>query len=161
MKQEEEFVDLIRSNERLIAKVSSFYSAEIDEQADLRQEIILQLWKSYGRFRGESSKTTWMYRVAMNTAISFLRKKKSRPSMVSIKAEHGASSIDGLLHDQLAELRRQVNLLDDLEKGIMLLLLEEKSYDEISEITGLSKSNVGTRISRIKKKIRTQMQRTF
>jgi len=143
----------------MLFKVTSLYTDTKEDQEDLFQETVFQLWKYFETFRNESKITTWMYRVAMNTAITHLRKSKKRPNAVAV--EHlvmlKTENHDPVWEDRLRQLYQQLNKLNVLEKGIMLLLLEDKSYKEISEITGLAPSNVGTRISRIKKKLRENL----
>jgi RNA polymerase sigma-70 factor (ECF subfamily) len=159
MPKEEEFVTLIREHQGLIYKVSALYTEQKQDRNDLYQEIVFQLWKSFDSFRADSKISTWMYRVALNTAIGHLNKKKKRKKEVQIDtisliAEENSS---GLMEERIRLLHREIGKLNILEKGIILLLLEGKKYEEISEITGLTTTNVGTKISRIKEKLRTEM----
>jgi RNA polymerase sigma-70 factor (ECF subfamily) len=159
MASETEFTALIQEHQGLLFKVASVYTNSTLDRDDLFQEIVYQLWKSFDSFRGESKITTWMYRVGMNTAISHL--KKSKRSTVTLPLTDAinlsASGLDELQEERLKLLHRYIQQLNTLEKGLMLLLLEGKSYQEIAEITGLTSSNVGTRISRIKKKLKSNM----
>mgnify|MGYP002395650600 CR=1 FL=1 len=159
MIKEKAFTQLIQEHQGMLFKVTSLYTDTKEDQEDLFQETVFQLWKYFETFRNESKITTWMYRVAMNTAITHLRKSKKRPNAVAV--EHlvmlKTENHDPVWEDRLRQLYQQLNKLNVLEKGIMLLLLEDKSYKEISEITGLAPSNVGTRISRIKKKLRENL----
>lgn len=152
---EEEFIKIIQENERLIYKVCSFYVSEVLTLADLYQEVIHNLWIGFPKFRNESSISTWMYRIAINTCISGIRKEKKHP-----KSNIPASSLSEWLvepesmTDEIKEMYRMINKLKTLEKTIVLLWLEEKSYQEISEITGITLSNVATRLKRTKEKLK-------
>lgn len=154
------FIDILNSHRGLIYKVCNLYCSDTDDRKDLFQEIILQLWKSWGSFRGESALSTWMYRVALNTAITHFRKDKQRGNAVSI-LEIDIPDIQE--HDETEERMKQlfkaIDTLDKIDKSVILLFLDEKSYEEISEITGLSKSNVGVKLNRIKAKLSTKINR--
>ncbi|MEP2238930.1 MAG: sigma-70 family RNA polymerase sigma factor [Maribacter sp.] len=159
MRKEEVFTDLIREHQALLYKVTSIYTDNKEDQEDLFQEIVFQLWKYFDSFRNDSKITTWMYRVAMNTAITFVKKKKRRPDSVSVADVFSTQSDykDDVLEERLKMLYQHLQHLNTLEKGLIFLLLEGKSYKEIAQITGLGDSNVGTKISRIKKKLKTNM----
>ncbi|WP_372975248.1 RNA polymerase sigma factor [Muriicola sp.] len=159
MPDEKEFVRIIKEHQGLIYKVSALYTEQKHDRNDLYQEIVYQLWKSFDSFREEAKISTWMYRVALNTAIAYLNRKKRRGREVSLEvlpqvaAEHSAE----ILEERVKHLHREIENLNILEKGIILLLLEGKKYEEISEITGLTSTNIGTRISRIKEKLKAKM----
>ena len=156
MARETEFIKLIQEHQGLLTKVASVYTNTIPDREDLFQEIVYQLWKCFDSFRGESKITTWMYRVGMNTAITHLKRSKrvTTTGLVSEGLVLSTTSDDAIYEERLALLHTYIQNLNQLEKGLMLLLLEGKSYSEIAEITGLSASNVGTRISRIKTKLK-------
>ncbi len=159
MGKEEAFVTMIRENEGIIFKITTVYTNNRHDQQDLYQEIVFQLWKGFESFRNEAKPSTWMYRVALNTAITQLRKHKRKPNAAPV------DQLDLKLSDQydpgfeekLKLLYACIRQLNDLEKGLILLLLEGKKYEEIASITGLSASNVGTRLSRIKLKLKSKM----
>ena len=159
MNKENEFIRIIKRNEGVIFKITTIYTDNKEDQQDLYQDIVYQLWKSFDSFRNESKFSTWMYRIALNTALTRIKKTKRRGHSVAMdkvvleQTEH----YDIEFEEQLKKLYTQIHRLDILEKGLMLLLLEGKKYKEIAEITGLSSSNVGTRISRIKNKLKTQI----
>ncbi|WP_372945095.1 RNA polymerase sigma factor [Muriicola sp.] len=159
MPDEKEFVRIIKEHQGLIYKVSALYTEQKHDRNDLYQEIVYQLWKSFDSFREEAKISTWMYRVALNTAIAYLNRKKRRGREVSLEvlpqvaAEHSAE----ILEERVKHLHREIENLNILEKGIILLLLEGKKYEEISEVTGLTSTNIGTRISRIKEKLKAKM----
>ncbi len=159
MVDETRFASIIKENERIIFKITTVYTNNSDDQKDLYQDIVIQLWKAYGSFRNESKLSTWLYRVALNTAITRLRKEKRTGIKVPIDQVvlNHTESHDPELEDRLRDLYQSIEMLSELDKGIVLLFLEEKSYEEIAEITGMTVSNVGTRLNRIKKKLKQQM----
>lgn len=158
----QEFVRLINEHKAIIFKICNSYCRNEDDRNDLAQEIIYNLWKSFERFNPELRFSTWMYRVALNVAISYYKKElRSRPNFQGL--EHI------ILVDKESELREREELqlnqlldfiheLRELDKSIILLYLEEKTYREISEITGITETNVATRINRIKEKLKTNFQ---
>jgi RNA polymerase sigma-70 factor (ECF subfamily) len=151
--QEENFIRMIRENERIIYKVCSFYVSEELPLEDLYQDIVLNLWKAFPNFRNKSSYSTYVYRVALNTCISGMRSMKSRGQRVSLDFldEQVFESVNK--EENVRELYRLIRRLRKLERSLILLWLEEKSYQEIAEITGLSLSNVATKLKRIKEKL--------
>jgi len=159
MSKKQEFTRIIKDNEGVIFKITTVYTDSSEDQKDLYQEIVYQLWKAYETFRGESKITTWMYRVALNTAITMLKKEKRKGNKVGIDQVilKQTENYDTAFEDKLKILYAHIKMLNDLEKGLILLVLEGKKYDEIALITGLTTSNVGTRISRIKQKLKTQI----
>jgi RNA polymerase sigma factor (sigma-70 family) len=161
MPKEEEFTRIIRENEALIFKVTSIYTNKSDDQQDLYQEIVYQLWKSFDTFQGASKRSTWIYRVAVNTAITQGRKRKKRAENLSLGhlVSREQDNRDVVFEERLEMLYAHIRQLNKLEKGIILLFLEGLSYEEIAVITGLTASNIGTRLSRIKKKLKSKMIR--
>ena len=163
MPKEAIFTDLIREHQGLLFKVTSIYTDNKQDQEDLFQEVVYQLWKYFDSFRNESKITTWMYRVAMNTAITNLKKNKRRPDSISIAdtvIKETETLKDDTYEERLRLLYQHLHKLNALDKGLIFLLLEGKSYKEIAEITGLEASNVGTRISRVKKKLKTNLKKS-
>lgn len=154
-KIEQAFLSLIREYERVIYKVCYLYTTQDASLNDLYQDVVLNLWKAFPKFRGECKTSTWIYRIALNTCISFIRKSKNRPEIITLTHEADWMTEE---KDELTELLRElylmINHLGQLDKSIILLYLEEKSYEEISEITGLTVTNVATKISRIKDKLK-------
>jgi len=159
MQKEEEFVRIIKEHEGVIFKITSLYTDNRDDQKDLYQDVVYQLWKSFDSFRAEAKISTWMYRIALNTALTRLKKSKRMGNSVSMDTVvmQQTENYNPEFEEKLKLLYAHIKQLNVLEKGLMLLLLEGKKYDDISEITGLSPSNVATRISRIKQKLKTQI----
>jgi RNA polymerase sigma factor (sigma-70 family) len=155
------FLAALKAIEGSLYKIASVYTNDVEDRSDLVQEVIYQLWKSFDTFNQKSSLSTWMYKVAMNVAIYHLKAAKRRVPTRSIN--------DQLLNigdmDQREEeerwklLKHYIDKLNLLEKGIVILYLEEKSYEEIAEIVGISVSNVGTKLSRIKEKLKQQVSK--
>jgi RNA polymerase sigma-70 factor (ECF subfamily) len=156
---EEAFTTVIKENENLIYKIARLYTNNIEDQDDLFQEIVIQIWKAFRRFKNDSKVSTWVYRIAMNTAITGLRKRKKHISWVPIDttALNYSDMQSDQKNDKLEILYQCIKVLNELDKGIILLYLEKKSYSEIAEAIGLSETNVGTRISRIKQKIKSKV----
>ncbi|MBC3539252.1 RNA polymerase sigma factor [Rufibacter sediminis] len=155
----DQFTHVIKEHKGLIFKVAALYTNNLEDRNDLYQEIVYQLWKSFGSFYGQSKVSTWMYRVALNTAIYHLKQTKRRVDTIPLEvgADRFADEMDRLEEERIQQLYAHIQLLNLLERGIILLYLEGKSYDEIAAIVGITVSNVGTRISRIREKLRTQI----
>ena len=159
MNKQDHFIQLIREHEGIIYKISRVYFEQEEDQKDLYQEIVYQLWKSHGSFSSKSKWSTWMYRVALNTAISFLNKQKSGVRKVSSDHLDGfkIEPFDPVMEQRVDWLYKSIQDLTVIEKGIILLYLEGKSHEDIAIITGFSTTNIGTRISRIKQKLKNKI----
>ena len=152
---EQEFLSVIREYERVIYKVCYLYATPNAPLNDLYQDVILNLWKAFPKFRKECKISTWIYRIALNTCISFYRKEKNVPEIVSLTGEIDRTvETHDPLNEMLRQLYRMINQLGQLDKSIILLYLEDKSYEEIAEITGLTVTNVATKLRRIKDKLK-------
>ena len=155
---EQEFITAIRDYERVIYKVCYMYATPDTPLNDLYQEVVLNLWKAFGKFRHECKASTWIYRIALNTCISFIRKGRNTPELVTLTPALDRTDDDDT-QAMLQQLYGMINRLGQLEKSIILLYLEEKSYEEIADITGLTVTNVATKLSRIKEKLRKMRQK--
>jgi len=151
---EKAFIELIRENERLIYKVCSVYVSDEFPMTDLYQEVIYNLWKSFPKFRNECSVSTWMYRIALNTCITGVRKELKRPQHIPIAELKELLIEPETLEENIREMYKLIYKLGTLERAIILLWLEEKSYQEISEITGLTVNNIAVKLNRIKEKLK-------
>lgn len=147
------FSELIEKHQAIIHKVTLVYTNGRADREDLFQEICLQLWKSYPNFREDAKFSTWMYRVALNTAISNVRKEKKNLFYEQLRE---TDSIEEDRNDEKEKVKlmyRAISKLNRIDKAIILLWLEEKNYEEIASIMGTSKSNVSVKLVRIKRKL--------
>lgn len=154
---EKEFIKIISDNQGLLLKVCRMYCNQNSDSEDLFQEIVLQLWKSYPTFNNHAKITTWMYRVALNTAISSLRKHNRIPLRQQLSPDHNNLQDSKELRIDIQydnALQRAILALNKFDKALVLLYLDENSYVEMSEIMGISESNIGVKINRIKKKLK-------
>lgn len=141
----------------MIHKVCRIYGRSDIDRQDLFQEIIIQLWKAYPNFRGDSKFSTWLYRIALNTAISDLRKQQRRVKMLYpevVPYEVSAEAMDFTKEEQLQQLYKAIGQLGEIEKAIVMLYLEDKSYEEMEEILGINQNNLRVKMNRIKEKLR-------
>ena len=162
MSNRAEFIKIIQQNSGIIYKASSLYTNNLQDKEDLTQEIIYQLWKSFDSFQNNSNINTWIYRVAMNVAIHYF--KKSKKSVQTIPLNHlnidSSNTENEEEQEKWDKIKRQIENLNLLERGIILLYLEGKSYREIAEITGITESNVGTKMQRIKVKLKDRISKS-
>lgn len=155
---EHQFVTALEDNQNIVHKVCSLYTNGRDAHNDLFQEITIQLWKAYPKFRGESKFSTWMYRVALNTAITLYRKSKKRvqtQDFDSVIFKIKTDEYDPTEEQQLTLMYKAVKQLGDIEKALVFLYLEDKNYSEISDTLGISEVNARVKMNRIKTKLRT------
>ncbi|MCF1192050.1 sigma-70 family RNA polymerase sigma factor [Mangrovimonas sp. AS39] len=155
---EHSFVKLLEENQNIVHKVCRLYTNNQQSHNDLFQEITIQLWKAYPKFRGDSKFSTWMYRVGLNTAITLYRKSKRRVNtqefdMVQFKIK--SEPYDDTEEQQLKLMYQAVHQLNDIEKALVFLYLEDKDYREISETLGISEVNARVKMNRIKTKLKT------
>ena len=153
----EDFLSIIDANKRIIFKICNSYCKNADDREDLAQEIIFQLWKSWSSFNANYKLSTWMYRIALNVAISFYRKERKTTDTV-LMGDHvieiADEQIEESLETNLNALQQFINELKPLDKALMILYLEEKPQKEIAEIMGITSSNVATKIGRIKEQLK-------
>ena len=146
--KEREFVQLIEEHSGIIYKVTRIYAANRDDEQDLRQEVIYQAWRSYAKFKGDSKFSTWLYRVALNTALTHQRKKEI-PTSEGFDSDWQV----GPSGDERAMLMRHVRALNDAEKLIIMLHLDGYANEEIAMISGLSKNHLAVKLHRVKDKL--------
>lgn len=154
-----QFDELLARHRKIAFKVANTYARSADDRADLAQEIVAQCWRAFPDYDPSRTFSTWMYRIALNVAISFTR--------TAVQRERHAIALDEQLHDIAAEesgedervraLYAFIDRLDALDRALLLLYLEERSYREIAEILGITETNVATKISRLKQRIRADM----
>ncbi|MFC0264384.1 RNA polymerase sigma factor [Fontibacter flavus] len=153
---QERFIEEIKTNHRIIRKVCLVYAKNRDDQEDLFQECLYNAWKAFPKFRHDSKFSTWLYKVALNTALYQNRKSKVINNGVSLESIENIET-DQQDSDQLSQLYLAIAGLNDIEKSVILLHLEGLSYKEVGEITGFTESNVGARLTRIKEKLKKIM----
>nr|WP_274704473.1 sigma-70 family RNA polymerase sigma factor [Salinimicrobium profundisediminis] len=154
---EHEFVSHLEKHQNIVHKICRMYTNDQESHNDLFQEITIQLWNAYPKFRGDSKFSTWMYRVALNTAITLYRKSKKQLRTqnydeVSFKIK--ADVYDDEVEKQLQLMYKAVKELNDIDKALVFLYLEDQSYREISEMLGISEVNARVKMNRIKKTLR-------
>lgn len=156
--QEHTFVSLLEENQNIVHKICRLYTNDADAHNDLFQEITIQLWKAYPKFRGDAKFTTWMYRVALNTAITLYRKSKKKiktqeidPISFKLKSEE----YDDQIEQQLRIMYDAIRELNDIDKALVFLYLEDRDYRDISETLGISEVNARVKMNRIKTKLKT------
>lgn len=152
---EQEFLSKIEKHQGIIYKVSRMYMDNEVDQEDLYQEIVYQLWKSYKSFRGDSQFSTWMYRVSLNTAISFFKKEKKQKEIEDkLKIQDNTEAMETNENpDKLDFLYKAINQLNDVDKALIFLYLEGLSHKEIGNNLGISEGNARVRLNRIKTKL--------
>jgi RNA polymerase sigma-70 factor (ECF subfamily) len=150
---EQDFIRMIHASERIIYKVCSLYVSDDFPMEDLYQEVVINLWQAFPRFRGESSYSTYVYRVALNTCISGIRRESRRGQKVSLTFPEEPAFEPDNMEENINEMYRLIRRLKKIDLSLILLWLEERPYQEIAEITGLSLCNVATKLKRIKEKL--------
>lgn len=157
---EKQFISLINEHQGLIHKVCIMYESDREARTDLFQEIVLQLWRSFSTFRGESKITTWMYRIALNTAISGYRKQTRNVRTEDLREMHlnisdQAGSDEN--EENIQKLQSAIRQLSEIERAMVMMALEEIPYEEIAETIGITQNNVRVRMNRIREKLRKIM----
>lgn len=159
--EKDEFISVIKDNQRLIYKVCYTYCSNSENRKDLQQEILMQLWNSLSKFDGRVKISTWIYKIALNTAIFFYRNEcKHKDKNVTIDAsiiflsnfESDGSDID----EKIVMLYQLIEHLNEMDKALILLYLDNNKYKDIADIIGISETNVATKINRIKKNLKEQ-----
>ena len=157
--QKQFFQDVIERNIGILLKVARTYCQNDEDRQDLLQEMMIQIWQSIHKYNNQFKISTWLYRISLNVAISFYRKNTTRSNRYTVLDEQLAQNITESITEnelQLNLLERFISELRELDKALILLYLEDKSHAEIAEILGMSVSNVGTKIGRIKDKLKTR-----
>ncbi len=163
--KKDRFIRTIDAHKKIIYKIVNSYCKNAEDRKDLEQEIIIQLWNTFDKYNAEFKYSTWMYRIALNVAISFYRKEKKglvkndffNEDLIYSVADENENDTE--LEYNIKLLQEFIDNLNELNKAVMLLYLEEKSYDEIAEILGITKTNVATKISRLKLKLKKEFQK--
>jgi len=162
---ERQFLELVNENRNRILRICRVYSWNSADQDDLYQEILFQIWRGLPDLKEKQFANTWLYRVAINTAISFVRKRTSRSARV-VYVEHAdltraiesQQSSEESTGDHITNLCTAIHKLDPLEKALVTLFLEDLTYEQMAEVTGISASNVGVMLHRARKKLSSLMK---
>lgn len=157
-----QFTELLESHQGILIKVARTYCQDIEERQDLIQEIKIQIWLSLNKYNQEFKMSTWLYRIAINTAITYYRKNGNKhQALTALDHEIPQSSehFDSEKESKLNLLEQLIYELNEFDKALILLYLEGKKHEEISNIIGLTKSNVGTKIGRIKGELKRKFSR--
>ncbi len=159
--KEKEFSQLIKDNQGLIIKVSRLYTNSIEDEQDLFQEIVLQLWRSYDTFKGQSKISTWMYRVALNTAITLFRKKTKSPQTDELQDFHYKDFVedDEEKQQQISTLYKVIKILPNVERAIVTMYLDDLPYKDIAENLGITEVNARVKMNRLKKTLKELMEK--
>ena len=160
MASEKAFISLLNEHQKIIYKVCNLYMDMHSDREDLFQEITLQAWKAYGNFRGDAKFSTWLYRVALNTAITFFRKDKRKPDtyLTDTLPDTGNEPYDPI-EEQVRAMYAAIGELSKIDKAIVMLYLEDYSYQEIGDMMGISANNVAVKMNRIKTKLKAETQK--
>ena len=156
---EKDFLATLSQYNAMIHKVCRLYRDSLEDREDLFQEIVFQLWKSYPKFKGEAKISTWMYRIALNTAIASFRKKTATINYLNQLPDFAEEQASEELELRQERLFAVLKLLDDSEKALIALYFEELSYQEMAEITGINENYVGVKLNRIKAKMKTLLNK--
>ncbi len=148
-----DFEAMARQYDGVIRKVCYFYATDRDDFNDLRQEALVNLWRGFPRFRGDASLSTWIYRVTLNSCVSFFRKHRKNSTTVAIDEHADIMAESDEKAEMLREMYRMIGRLDKADKALILLWLDEHSYDEIAEIMGQPRNTVASRLRRAKEKL--------
>lgn len=160
-RQQEIFEQWLEEYKGILFKIVRVYGHDTDQQDDLFQEVVIQVWRSVPKFRDESAAATWVYRVALNTAIKWTtreRKIEEQKQSEDLK-EHMLSEKETFKDERVTWLYEEINKLDEIDRSLALLLLDGFSYKEMADMIGISSSNIGVRIHRIKKHLITQSEK--
>ena len=159
--KEQIFSKLIKDNQGLIVKVSRLYTNSLEDEQDLFQEIVLQLWRSYDTFKGDSKISTWMYRVALNTAITLFRKKTKSPQTDEIKDFQYSfyAEVEDDKKEQISLLYKVIKMLPNIERAIVTMYLDDLPYKDIAENLGITEVNARVKMNRLKKTLKELMQK--
>ena len=153
---DQQFLELVNRYQPVIHKVCRMYADSPEDRQDLFQDILFQLWRSYPSFQGRSNFSTWMYRIALNTAIAALRKEIRKPEHIGLDGEAipvAAPGVDAGTAERVEALYGLIRKLSRVDRALVMLYLEDLSYREMSEVLGLSESNIGVKLNRIKARL--------
>jgi RNA polymerase sigma factor (sigma-70 family) len=158
---EQDFIPLLNQHQKIIHKICHVYMQDAFEREDLFQEITLQAWKAFPSFRGDSQFSTWLYRVALNTAITFYRKEKKQLTVVQQNDFPEISDDGNEKEEQLSAMHKAIASLSKIDKALVMLFLEDYSYIQIGEMLGITANNVAVKMNRIKTKLKEETKKHY
>lgn len=161
MDTDKQFTSLITKHQKIIYKVCNLYMDSKTDRQDLYQEICLQAWKSYNSFRGEAQFSTWLYRVALNTAITFLKKDKKQIQTTYSEVLPDIKNDEDDIEEKFKAMYKAINSLNNIDKALVMLYLEDFSYIEIGETLGITPNNVAVKMNRLKIKLKEDAEKNF
>ncbi|MFN3665113.1 MAG: RNA polymerase sigma factor [Sediminibacterium sp.] len=161
MPGEKEFIVLLNEHQRIIHKVCNLYMDAHADREDLFQEITLQAWKAYAGFRGDAKFSTWLYRIALNTAITFFRKEKRKPDIYTTETVPELNNIEAHdpIEEQVKAMYAAIGELSKIDKAIVMLYLEDYNYNDIGDMMGITANNVAVKMNRIKSRLKESTQK--
>jgi len=158
---EEEFVNKLNAHQKIVHKVCNLYMNTNTDREDLFQEISLQAWKSYKTYRGDAQFSTWLYRVALNTAITFFRKEKKQVRTTFSEVLPDVISNESDIEEQVKAMYKSIGDLNKIDKALVMLYLEDYSYIEIGETLGITPNNVAVKMNRLKLKLKEETEKHY
>jgi RNA polymerase sigma-70 factor (ECF subfamily) len=161
MLSEKEFVELLNNHQNIIHKICNVYMDSASDKEDLFQEITLQAWKSIKNFRGDAQFSTWLYRVALNTAITFFRKEKKQIQTTFTESFPESKDEHDPIEEQVRAMYKAIAALSKIDKALVMLYLDDYSYKEMAEVLGMTVTNVGVKMNRIKTKLKEETNKHY
>ena len=161
MLQEKDFVRLLNQHQNIIHKICRVYMDDAADREDLFQEITLQAWRSLANFRGDARFSTWLYRVALNTAITFFKSEKKRSNTSYTDTFPDTTEQPSPLEEQVQAMYKAIACLSRIDKALVMLYLDDHSYKEMAEILGISVTNVGAKMNRIKTRLKEETKKYY
>lgn len=158
---EREFILLLNQHQKIIHKICHMYMSDASAREDLFQEITLQAWKAFPSFRGEAQFSTWLYRVALNTAVTFYRKEKKHAAAVKHNETHHDADDSTEKEEQFSAMHKAIATLSNIDKALVMLYLEDYSYIQIGEMLGITANNVAVKMNRIKTKLKEETKKHY
>lgn len=161
MSLQQQFEHLLTQHQKIIYKVCNLYCDDKTDREDLYQEICLQSWKSYASFKGEAQFSTWLYRVALNTAITFFKKEKKQIATIYSDVLPELKSYSDETEEQFKAMYKAIGNLNKIDKAIVMLYLEDYSYQQIGDTLGITANNVAVKMNRLKQKLKEDAEKNL
>ena len=162
MSSEQEFITQVNTHKKIVYKVCNLYMDTKTDRDDLFQEILLQAWKSYDSFRGDAQFSTWLYRVALNTAITFLKKDKKKVSTIYNEKLPDVENFDSNeIEEKVIAMYKAIGFLSKIDKALVMLYLDDYSYIQIGETLGITANNVAVKMNRLKVKLKEDTEKYY